>query len=78
MIPPLPDPAAVPVVLLKMPPGVLSVLVPVIEIWLALIVISPPLPELDVLLSTCAPWVRLKEPVVIEMGAASPQGPLQN
>ena len=78
MIPPLPDPGAVPVVLLKMPPGVPSVLVPAIEIWLALTVISPPLPVLAVLLSICAPWVRLREPVVMEMGAASPQSPVQN
>ena len=51
----LPDPApASAVVLLKMPPGVPSVLVPAIEIWFALMVISPPLPVLAVLLSICA------------------------
>ena len=79
MLPPLPEPGSVPIERLKMPAGEPSRRVPDIEIWsVARMVISPPRPPVLVPLLICPPLPRVRDPVVMEMGAASPQGPVQN
>src|SRR5262245_15640688 len=73
MLPPVPVAEAV----VNTPPGVPSIIVPEIEIWFALTVISPPLPAVSVLLSIRPPWLRIRLPVVIDIGPAFPHGPIQ-